>query len=371
MLRQIRNINIILILFTIFTGCSQRDTSKIGSIQVLTGQMSKYGHTLEAALKAYSEVINVENGKSGNSQIEIITMDSKLEPKTGVSSINQLIQVYNVPAVIGALGSSVTLAMAPVAEENRVVLISPASGSPEISNAGDYIFRTCPSDIYEAEYIAGYYQKMYSEKSVAILYINNDYGIGLKNRFLSKLENNTQNILSLAFEQGQTDFRNQLSRIKNNSIDVVYLIGYEEMITVFKQVKEMDLNVIWLGNNQLNDQSMIDKMGDTADGTVFPGHEYNLEKVKREHPEFYSKYLKYSNNQDLDVFAAYGVDALMLIDAALKSGAKTGTEIKDFLKDVKEFKGLTGTFDFNANGDPIRTLNLYKINNGKIELIRN
>ena len=346
--------------------CNSSDNINIGSIQVMTGQMSKYGKTLEATLKAYSEVVNETNTKNNLPQIEIVTFDSKLEPKTGVSAINQLIQINKVPVVIGALGSSVTLAMSPVAESNKVVLISPASGSPEITNAGEYIFRTCPSDIYEAEYIGKFYNDNHKGNSIAIIYINNDYGIGLKNGFIKTLNANSNNILELAFEQGQNDFRNQLTKIKNNNIEVIYVVGYEEMVTIFKQAKEMDIQANWLGNNQLNDQSMIDKMGTTADGVIFPGHEYNIENVKNEYPVFYEKYLKYSDNQELDVFAAYGVDAIMLIEAAIKQGAKSGTEIKDYLNEVKNFKGLTGTFDFDSNGDPIRKLNLYIIQDGRI-----
>lgn len=370
MLQNNRILYFILIFILIFSNCSQHRNIKIGSVQVLTGQMSKYGKTLEAALSAYIDVNKELRREKGLPEIEIITMDSRLEPKTGVSDINQLITVYHVPAVIGALGSSVTLAMAPIAEENKVVLISPASGSPEISGAGKYIFRTCPSDIYEAEFIARYYEKEFSENSLAILYINNDYGVGLKNGFLKTVQNKSLKPLFLSFEQGQNNFRNQLLRIKNDSIKVVYLIGYEEMITIFKQAKEMDVTVNWIGNNQLNDQSMIDKMGNTANGTIFPGHEYELSKIKKEHPEFYTKYLEQSNGQDLDVFAAYGVDALMLIEAAIDNGAKTGTEIKDYLDHIKEFNGLTGTFSFNTDGDPIRTLILYQIMDGKITFLK-
>lgn len=361
----------IIICFVHSCANNKKNKIQIGSIQVLTGQMSKYGKTLEAALKSYSEVVNEERKKKGFPQFEIITFDSKLEPKTGVSAFNQLIHINKVPVVIGALGSSVTLAMSPIAEENKVVLISPASGSPEISNAGEYIFRTCPSDIYEAEFIAGYFEKEHTGKSIAILYINNDYGIGLKNGFLNKLKNKPEGLLSLAIEQGQNDFRNLLAKIKSASSEVIYIIGYEEMITIFKQAKEMDIQARWLGNNQLNDQSMIDKMGNTANGTIFPGHEYELDKVKQKYPKFYAKYLEYSNNQELDIFAAYGVDALMLIEDALNNGAKTGEEIKTHLSKVKGFEGLTGVFDFDSSGDPIRTLNLYIINEGVIEKINN
>lgn len=357
----------IITLIVLLSSCinNTKKTIDLGSIQVLTGQMSKYGKTLQAALDAQLIIINKDRISKKLPQLKIYYQDDKLDPKTGVSAMQQLIQAYDPPVVFGALGSSVTLAIAPVANQNKVVLISPASGAPNISDAGDYIFRTCPSDIYEASIIGKYYNDSLSGNNLAILYINNDYGNGLKNSFLKSVINNS-NILSLGFNQGQTDFKNELSKIKNVGIKVVYLVGYEEMITVFKQARELNLKCQWLGNNQMNDQSMVTKFGKTADGTIFPGHQFDLESIKKDNAEFYKTYLKNSGGVELDVFAAYGVDALMAVNFTMLNGAKTGEEIKNALYVLKDFKGITGSFSFDKNGDPIRTLNLYKIKNGVI-----
>jgi branched-chain amino acid transport system substrate-binding protein len=338
----------------------------IGLIQQLTGQMSKYGKTQVAAVNAMKDVINSERQKQGLGLINTIVEDDKLEPQEGVRIITKMISVDKIIAAIGAQGSSVTLAMAPIAEQNKVVLISGASGSPKISSAGDYIFRTCPSDVYEGEFIAHVYDKLYSGKNIAIFYINNDYGIGLRDAFKNKISHKPAKILDMAFAQGANDFRNQISKIKQEKIDIVYLIGYEEMITIFKQAKEYGLNCNWLGNNQLNDQTMIDKMGTTADGTIFPGQIYDVKNVEKGFPEFYKKYLEYSKGVELDVFAAYAADAMMVINDALMKGANSGEEIKNALYKMKDFEGVTGKFSFDNNGDAIRKLALYTIKNGNM-----
>ena len=312
------------------------------------------------------EIINGQRIKDGQNQIILKTYDDKLDPKTGVSCINQAISIDKSIAVIGALGSSVTMAMAPIAEKNKVVLISPASGAPDISTAGVYIFRTCPSDIYEAEVISKYYQEKDNAKSLAILYINNDYGLGLKDGFLNSLKSGKENVLTLAFKQGESDFRNMLLKIKSEGIQVVYVVGYEEMVAIFNQAKEMNLSCKWLGNNQMNDLAMLKKIGIAADGAIFPGHQYDIEKIKAENPEFFKLYMQKSNNVELDVFAAYGVDALLLIDYALKHGAKTGEDIQKAINNIKDFKGFTGTFSFDKNGDPIRELALYEVKNAQM-----
>ena len=349
-----------------YYGCNTNKSNNIGAIQQLTGQMSKYGKTQVAAVNAMKDVINTQRQKEGLPLLNTVSEDDKLEPQEGVKIINKMITVDKIVAAIGAQGSSVTLAMAPIAEQNKVVLISGASGTPKISNAGDYVFRTCPSDIYEGEFIAKVYDKLYPKKSIAILYINNDYGIGLRDAFKNKLVNKPAEIIDLAFEQGSRDFRNQISKINQQKIEVVYLVGYEEMITAFKQAKEFGLKCAWLGNNQLNDQTMINKMGTTADGTIFPGHIYSINEVKKKLPEFYKKYLVYSKGEELDVFAAYAADALMAINQALLNGATDGLGIKKELYKLKDFEGVTGKFSFDNNGDAIRTLALYQIKEGKM-----
>lgn len=365
-MKTLIKLTLIFLLLFFLSSCSKQDeTVKIGSIQQLSVQMGKYGKTHVAAVTAMKDLINGKRVSKGLPQIELLVDDDQLKPAVGVNIIKKFIDVDGVVAVIGAQGSSVTLAMAPVAEAKEVVLISGASGSPKISGAGDYIFRTCPSDIYEGKTMGTYYEKNFPGEPLAILYINNDYGIGLRDAFLNSLSKKPE-VLDIAYAQGAVDFRNQLTKIKEENIKVVYLVGYNEMVSIYKQAKELGLTCQWLGNNQLNDQSLIDKMGTTADGTIFPGHDFVLEKVKADHPEFYNKYIELSKGVELDVFAAYGADAMIVINQALLQGAKTGKEIKTFLYNAKTFKGLLGYFSFDSNGDAIRNLGLYKIQNGKI-----
>jgi branched-chain amino acid transport system substrate-binding protein len=356
-----------LLVFAILTSCKTESNKQIeiASIQQLTGQMSKYGKTLQAALLAEVDIINEERINNNLPLINITFEDDKLDTKTGISSLQQLIQTKKIQICFGAQSSSVTLAMAPIANQSKVVLISSASGAPEISQSGDYVFRTCPSDVYEASICADYYNANLSDKSLAIIHTNNDYGVGLKESFLKNI-NNPEKVGVFPFQQGQSDFKTILSKIKQQKTDAVYLIGYEEMITVFRQATELGLTCQWLGNNQMNDPDMVRKFEKTANGTIFPGHQYDLNTIKAEHVDFYTKYLGYSNGVDLDVFAAYGVDALIAVNQALLNGANTGEEIKNELYKMKKIQGFTGVFSFDENGDPIKTVNLYKIENGEI-----
>ena len=115
--------------------------------------------------------------------IEVIYEDTKGDPKVAVSALQKLITIDKVNYVIDNSMSSVTLAVAPVAEENKVVLLSTGGSSPKISKAGNYIFRIWNSDDLEGAVTAGFILDSIKMTHLAILYSNNEYGNGLNEVF--------------------------------------------------------------------------------------------------------------------------------------------------------------------------------------------
>ena len=170
-------------------GCAKNDDGeiKIGVILPLTGPGAPYGQAEREGIELAINQFNAGGVVNGKRKIRLIIEDSKTEPASGVSAINKLIQLDKVKVVIGDLASSVTLAMAPIAESHKVLLITPGASNPKISDAGDYIFRLYPSDDYQGKLLA----KWASTKGinqVGIIHINNDFGFGLKDKFKSDFE---------------------------------------------------------------------------------------------------------------------------------------------------------------------------------------
>ena len=305
---------------------------KIGSILSLTGKMSNYGNSSKAALRAINDIINKDRKEKGFPPFELVIEDDKLEPKSGVDAAQKLIDIDKVSVIIGAQPSSVTLAIAPIAESKKTVVISPASTTTDLTIAGDYIFRTVLSGEYEGNVSADLYKQHYNGKKLAVLYINNDYGLSLKKVFLSSV--GVADVLEVAYSEKDVDFKTYLTKIKDAGTEVVYILGYNEMVMVFKQAKEMGMNVNWIGAAQMGNKSLVDKLGTTADGVIFPSWEMNLEAIKTNNAEFYSLFQKYSNNADLDPFAANAVDALSILNVIIKDKPMSGEEIKNELKQI-------------------------------------
>ena len=344
-------------------GPPTKKTIKIGAVLPLTGEAAKYGDSSRKAIDQAVSEINDAGGVHGSS-LAVVYEDDQATAAKGVSAFMKLVTVDKVPAVIGALPSSVTLAIAPIANKNKVVLLSPMSSNPQITSSGEYIFRNCISDTYEGAEMAKYASGKLDLKSIAILYINNDYGVGLRDVFTKAFSAAGGKIItSEAFNQGATDFRAQLTKIKAANPDGVYIVGYNEMIVIFRQIKQLGLKGQMLSTIMLNDQGLVDKMGGTADGTILTAWAFDPASKDAAIIKFVKAYkAKYGGAPD--VFAAQAYDALKLIAKAMTDVGSTTTDIKKGLYGIKDYPGAAGVTSFDSNGDVAKPLRFLRISLG-------
>lgn len=196
---------------------------RIGAVLPLTGDIASYGKRAQKGIELALE--RIEN--SGGPAITVEFQDGKGDAKESVTLMNKFCSIDKVPVVIGAAASSVSLAMAPVANRNQVLQISPISSSPELTDkGGDYFFRVCPSDAFQAVILAKWMIEM-GVKSVGILYVNNSWGGSLKDRFVTEFKSLGGTIVTEeACLEGDRDFRTQLTKIISLKPDAIYSPTY-------------------------------------------------------------------------------------------------------------------------------------------------
>jgi branched-chain amino acid transport system substrate-binding protein len=129
---------------------------RVGVVLPLTGDLAAYGNNAKDGIELAAQESNGPALGPQGISVRLLVEDSKGDPQTAVSSLQKLITIDRVSCVIGDVASSPTLAMAPIANQNRVVLLSPAASSPKITKAGEFIFRDWPSDDFEASGMAEY-----------------------------------------------------------------------------------------------------------------------------------------------------------------------------------------------------------------------
>ena len=349
-------------MFYMLKSQSGAETVKIGVLTPLTGPVAEYGNNIKDGIELAMQEINKDAGINGK-RIELYFEDSKCDPAQALSGFNKLTDIDGVQIVLGTVCSSETLAIAPTANDKKVIVISAAASSPDITNAGDYIFRVYPSDTYEAgiavDTIIGKLQK----NRVSILYLNNSYGTALRDAFRNKFSSVGGKILDEeGYSQDSKDFRAQLSKIKDQNPDVIYMISYPiDGGLAIKQAKEMGMNAIFLGTSGLKANDFIQNGGISTEGFILasPSESYSTRKNL-----FVNNYEKrFAKKPGLASDLAY--DSLYIIKRAF-IGAKNIEEVKNNLYKVKEFEGASGEIGFDLNGDATNIkYSLFTIKNGQ------
>ena len=352
-----------LITITLTIGCAKKEREiKIGAILPLTGDAALYGESIKKGINLAVEEINEKGGIKAR-KVLVIYEDSKAVPAEGVSAYKKLIDIQKVPVIIGDAISSVTLAIAPIAEKEKVVVLSPLSSAPAITHAGDFIFRNVPSDLLGGKVAAHFAVKNQSLNSLAVLFINNDFGVGLKKAFSNEVKALGGKIVaSEAYEQGSTDFRTQLVKIKKANPNAIFLVGYREAPQILIQAKELGLKVEFLGTGLLEDPNVVKVAKEAAEGVFFTQLQYTPDSpdpIVRNFVETFEKRYK----AEPDIIAAYGYDAMKVLTFAMAKSNLTSESIKEQLYRITEFKGVTGEISFDENGDVIQPMGVKIIQN--------
>jgi branched-chain amino acid transport system substrate-binding protein len=332
---------------------------KVGHITPLTGDAASYGEWEKDGTDLALAEINAKGGINGH-QVVIVREDDKADPAQSVTALNKLISVDKVQAVIGAVSSGATLADAPIAEKNKVVLLSAGAAAIKVSQAGDYVFRIFPSTAQEGDTLIAVASKL-GKKNAAIIYINNDFGADLAKVVEKKAADQGMEVLAFESYMGDSnDFRTQLAKIGAKNPQAIFLLGYpKDMGLILKQAGEMGIKAQFFAPDSFDDPSIIETAGAAAEGVIYSLPSDQTSATFKEN--FKNKYGK-----DPSIMNALSYDAFNLLALAIQRGGNDGTAIKNELYKIHDYAGASGTITFDSNGDAInRPMTLKSVKDGK------
>ena len=242
---------------------------KIAAVLPLTGDVASYGNDSKDGIDLAVELANKAQNKY---KFVVEYQDSKGEPKTAVTVLEKIFSTYKPVAVIGENISSSTASMIPIADKNQTLLISPSASAPNLSGISSYFFRVFPSDIEEGAFIANAIFKSKPNAKVCIMYVNNDYGVGLKDVFEQNAKQLGLNVLqTFGYEKTTIDFKAILTKAKSLNPDVIYLPSYyQDGGTIVKQVEELGINAELYGGTTHEDPKFLEVAENAAEGFKYP-----------------------------------------------------------------------------------------------------
>ncbi len=352
----------------------ERDASglRIGVLFPMTGEAGSYGEKGRDALLLAIAEINASGGVHAH-PVQAFFEDSRADPATGTSAARKLISANHVVAIEGDIVSAVTLAVAPIAESSHVVLLSPTSSAPAITNAGEYVFRIWPSDLEEGRAIVKYAAAA-GYRRAAVLHMNNDYGQAIAAIFKSIFHQFGGDVVSLEGYQGsESDFRPFLGKLRLLQPDVLYIAGYfADTATIVRQARELAITVPVLGTTAIEDPQFLKLAGDAAEGIVYPLATGFDPSTSEPVASAFVKSFRSRYHREPGWVEAHAYDAFMLLCYAANrvSTPVTGEKLKIALDSLGEYRGVTGTIRFDKNGDVVKPVVLKVIRRGRFERLR-
>jgi branched-chain amino acid transport system substrate-binding protein len=340
----------------------EQNKVKVGVILPLTGNGAIYGADLKKGIElAYD--------KDSIKRIELLFEDDAGDAKTGVSAYGNL-KTRGINIIIGGVMSNVANALLPLGNRDKILILSPKGTDPNLSRANDFFFRIWPTDDVDGKVLAEFIiDSLDGIKRVAIFYPNMDYGVGIQKVFVKNIENSDIEIVyNEGYQNGQTDFRTQLLKIKQQKPDLLFIPAYfREAVIILKQLNELKSEFYIAGVSSFYERDIIHASGELKDKTFFT---YPLYSAASKNPitqvfidDFRQKYGEIPN-----AFSAYGYDSFEIIKltiSILDNDKKniTSENLKDVLESIKTVKGITGDYTFDKNGDAIKDLQIIWLKN--------
>lgn len=364
---------VVVVGYSVYKGPSEpisTEPIKIGFIGPLSGDAATYGVDEKNATLLAVEEINNAGGIKGR-KLEIIFEDGKCSGKDAATAAQKLISIDKVKIILGGACSGETLSVAPIAEQNKVILFSAFSSSPDITNAGDYIFRNSPSDLDVAKGYAQFIVKKAGYKNIAVISENTDYAGGVRKVFNKEIENLGGKIVAdEAFKQGERDFRTNITRIKSSFPEAIF-INSQSGVTgglALKQIRDLGIQTPVFGVFVFGGKDAQEAAGLATNGLIYfdvVGITTDIGKSFLE--KFTARFGKIGGN-DYDTGARY--DSVYIIADALKKCSENSECIKNYLYNMDWYNGVVGRYKFDSNGDivGVEPLTPKIIKNGKVEL---
>lgn len=352
--------------------CNKSGTSNeivIGQFASLTGSKATFGISSDNGVKLAVEDVNKAGGLLGK-QIKLVTEDNQGKPSETQTVVQKLINRDKVIAVIGEVASSNSKAGAPICQQNKIPMVSPASTNPEVTNIGDYIFRVCFIDPFQATVMSKFAMNSLKVKRVAVLIDQkNAYSTGLADNFIKTFTSMGGEIIEeQKYSEGDKDFKAQLTSIKSKNPDAVFIPGYfTEVGLIAIQAREIGLNIPLFGSDGWESEKLTEgKAKDALEGCFFSTH-VSTEDPSPKIQDFLKKYRdKYKSEPDAMAFLGYDAAAL-LFDAIKRANSTEGQKIRDELAKSKDFPGVTGMITINEQRNAVKPAVILQIKDGKFK----
>lgn len=343
------------------------DSITIGTVTTNSGTAAAYG---EAEVKGFELAVSEINAKGGinGKKVKLESMDDKGDATEASNAYNKLAGDNNVLAVVGPTISATTAAVAPLADQSKLVTIAPAATSDSIET-GNYLFRTCFKDSYQGEVAARFAAENLKVKKVAVLYGTGDpYSSGVGEAFAKAAEKLGLEVVDKESSSSadDTEYSAQLQKIQASGAELLYAPYYYSVAGpyIIPQARSVGFEGYVMGPDGYDGLKLT---GDKSqyNKTYYTTH-YSADDNTNTKVQDFIKSYKSKNNAEPNTFAALGYDTIYMIKQAIEKAGENATreDVRNAVAGMT-FDGVTGKFTMDKSGSPTKSVTVLEMKDGK------
>ena len=343
------------------------DSITIGTVTTNSGTAAAYG---EAEVKGFELAVSEINAKGGinGKKVKLESMDDKGDATEASNAYNKLAGDNNVLAVAGPTISATTAAVAPLADQAKLVTIAPAATSDSIET-GNYLFRTCFKDSYQGEVAARFAAENLKVKKVAVLYGTGDpYSSGVGEAFAKAAEKLGLEVVDKESSSSadDTEYSAQLQKIQASGAELLYAPYYYSVAGpyIIPQARSVGFEGYVMGPDGYDGLKLT---GDKSqyNKTYYTTH-YSADDNTNTKVQDFIKSYKSKNNAEPNTFAALGYDTTYMIKQAIEKAGENATreDVRNAVAGMT-FDGVTGKFTMDKSGSPTKSVTVLEMKDGK------
>lgn len=336
------------------------DTIKIGAILPLTGRVAVFGDWIKKGIDLALEDIN-------DPRMKVVYEDSQADAKQSVSIFNKLAETDKADIFISAM-SSASVPLIPLVKSKDKILLMQDVTYPNITKESNLLFRHFIQSDREATLLANYAIDKLLAKSAAILYINDEAGVGAKDAFIKVFkEKNGQIYVVESFASSDADMKTQITKIKASNTDVLFLFGNgPSWAKTLTQIKDLKFKGKILTNTAMFIKNFRDAAGAAVEGVYFT-YPY-ADKENKSVSDFVNKYVKrYGTEPEIESYYAW--DLINVLYTALKNNNWRVAGLNQSILAIEKFDGAFGATGINTSGDFATPVAVAVIEKGNIKTL--
>jgi branched-chain amino acid transport system substrate-binding protein len=350
----------------------------VGALLAVSGPASFLGAPEARSLELLVADLNAKGGIAGR-QVKLVVKDTGASPEKAVSMARQLIDEEQVFAIIGPSTSGESMAVKPIAQEAKVLLLSCAAAEAIVNPVASWVFKTAQKD---SDAIAQVFAAMKRQKVTRIGLLSSNTGFGKAGKDqVEKLAPaaGITVVASEVYDKAATDLSAEVTKLNAAKVEAILNWSIEPaQAIVIKNARQIGFKGPIYQSHGFGNIQYAKAAGAAAEGVVFPASRVLVaEVVPASHPQkavlvAYKKAYEGKYGEAASAFGGYAYDALLLLAHAAKAGGADPARTRAALEATHGFVGVSGVFNFSPadhNGLGMDAFELLTVKDGAFAIV--